>query len=375
MTNMRLKNSSEGYVILATSLILLMVLTLVALFAGQSLSTEGKIAGNTYRSQQAFEAAQAGLEYGINFATTNKSTITDGQVLTGTLSNSSTYSVVLNFVGGNNTKLNIVSTGTCADGSASRIVKQIVKNSSSSITLPPNSVVSRGNVTLKNNASVSNTLGATTILTGGTVVINNNAQTVLASGVSSTSSSTKSDVVQNNSALAGTTDTGLQTTYAGMAFASFSALAGSSYSGTGSQDYSSSVSGQTGKIIYINQGGSSGTVTTSNGLTIGSAANPVIVVVNGNLSLGNNLTIYGNLYVTGDINIGNNSTINGLVFGMGNTTVSQNVTVNGAVVSGGTTTFAANNIVINYNPTVLGANNQIGGNYGKVNGSWQDMNL
>lgn len=375
MIDMRLKFSAKGYVVLATSIVLLMVITLIGLFAGQTLSTEAKIQGNTYRALQAFDAAQAGLEYGINYAQTNASTITDGQVLTGTQANNSTYSVVLNFVGGNNNTLNVVSTGTSADGSATRVIKELVKRAPISNSIPQTSVSSRGNVQLKNNATVNNLTGSTTVVSGGTVTINNNAQTVLSTGVSSTSSSTKSDVVQNNSSLNGMSDTTLQSTYTGMALTSFQSLASNTYSGSGSGDYTSAVSGQTGKIIYINQGGSGGTVTTGNNLTIGSPTSPVIVVVIGNIALGNGLTIYGNIYATGNIDVGNNSTVSGLIFANGNLTLSQNSTVNGAVVAGGTTTFAANNIVINYSSTVLNANNQAGSLYGKINGSWQDMNL
>lgn len=369
------KSSERGYVVLAVCIVLLMVITLIALFTGQTLSTEAKIQGNTYRAFQAFNAAQAGLEYGINYAQTNGATITDGQVLTGTQADGSTYSAVLNFVGGTKTVLNVVSTGTSAGGGATRVIKELIKLAPISSSIPQNSVSSRGNVTLKNNATVNNLTGGTTIVSGGTVDIKNNAQTVLSSGVSSTASLTKSDVVENNSSLSGMTDTALQTLYTGMALTSFQSLAASSYTGTGSGDYTSAVSGQTGKIIYINQGGSSGTITTGNNLTVGSATSPVIIVVIGNISLGNGLTIYGNIYATGNIDVGNNSTVNGLIFATGNLTLSQNSTVNGAVVAGGTTTFAANNIVINYSASVLNQNNQAGSLYGKINGSWQDMNL
>src|SRR3990167_7275346 len=100
MTDMRPKCHSStverGYVVLAVSIVLLMVITLIALFSGQTLSTEAKIQGNTYRASQAFNAAQGGLEYGINYAQTNSATISNGQVLTGTQADGSTYSVVLN---------------------------------------------------------------------------------------------------------------------------------------------------------------------------------------------------------------------------------------------------------------------------------------
>lgn len=374
MIDMRLKFSSKGYVVLTTSIVLLLVVTLIGLFTGQTLATEAKIQGNTYRALQAFNAAQAGLEYGINYAQTNASTITDGQVLTGTQANNSTYSVVLNFVGGNNNTLNVVSTGTSADGSATRVIKQLVKRAPISNTIPPTSVSSRGNVTLKNNAEVRNLTGTTTIVSGGIVDIKNNAQTVLSTGVSSTASSTQSDVVQNNSSLTAMSDTTLQSTYTGMALTSFQSMASNSYTGSGFGDYTTQLSGQTGKVIYIDQGGS-GTIQTGNNITIGSATSPVIIVVIGNVALGNGVTLYGNIYATGDINTNNNGNLNGLIFATGNLTVGQNSTVTGAVVAGGTTTFAANNIVINYSSTVLNANNQAGNLYGKINGSWQDMNL
>jgi Tfp pilus assembly protein PilX len=361
-------------VVLGTSIVLLMVITLIALFMGQTLSTEAKIQGNSFRDQQAFSAAQGGLEYAINYAQTNRATITDGQTLTGTQADNSTYSTVLNFVGGNS-KINVVSTGRSADGTATRIVKQVIIVTGGSGIIPPGPIASRGNVSLANNVAVTNLYGATTIVTGGAVSMKNNSQTVLASGVSSTPGNIQSDITQNNTGIGALSDSALQTTYVGMALSSFQSVATNSYSGTGTQDYSAQLSGQAGKVIYINQG-SSGTVTMANNLTVGTSSSPTTIVIIGNATFNNGITLNGNIYVTGNITIGNNTTINGYVFAVGNITLSNNGIINGAAVAGGTTTAASNNAAINYNPTNLNNNNVVGGtNYGKVSGSWQDMNL
>lgn len=229
---------------------------------------------------------------------------------------------------------------------------------------------------MSNNATIRNLYGGTTIISGGALSMKNNAQTILASGVSSSSSGFKSDIVQNNASLKGLSDTNFQNTYAGMALTSFQSSANTKLTGSGSQNYSSQLSGKKGQIIYINQG-SSGTVTVSNNITMGSSSSPIIIVVIGNVNFSNNVTLNGSVYATGNITLGNNTTMNGYVFALGNISLSNNAIVNGATAAGGTTTAASNNAAINYNPTNLSnVNGLMGGtDYGKIGGSWQDMNL
>ncbi len=369
------KPQQHGYVVLGVSLILLAVVTLIALFSGQALSTEAKIQNNTFRAQQAFDAAQAGLEYGINYAQTNKATITTGQVLAATQADGSTYSAVLNFVGGNNNTLNIVSTGSSPDGTATRIIMQVVMAVSGSGSIPPGPVISVGSMNMTNSAVVTNKFGTTSIATGGTVSLVNSSETVLASGVSSTAGNIKSDIVQHDAALTGMSSATLQTTYLGEAITSFASVANTTYTGSGTTNYSSKLSGVDGKIIYINQGGT-GTAQIVNSVTVGTTASPTTLVVNGNVTLTNSITFNGNIYATGTVTLTNSVTVNGYVFGGAGVSLVNSSGVNGAVVSGGTVSAATNSTFITYSPTILNANNTTGGsNYGKVNGSWQDMNL
>ncbi len=50
-------------------------MTVVTLFSAKFGVMQQKITGNQYRAQQAFEAAEAGLEYGLNYLDKNSATV------------------------------------------------------------------------------------------------------------------------------------------------------------------------------------------------------------------------------------------------------------------------------------------------------------
>ena len=62
----------HGLALLATALVLLFIATGVTLFAARVGVMDQRISGNQYRSQEAFEAAEAGVEYGIAYVSTHR---------------------------------------------------------------------------------------------------------------------------------------------------------------------------------------------------------------------------------------------------------------------------------------------------------------
>ena len=130
------------------------------------------------------------------------------------------------------------------------------------------------------------------------------------------------------------------------------------YTNSNSTSYSN-LNGVTGAIIWINQtNGSMASI--NNNVVIGSAAKPVILIVNGNLQLNNNVTIYG------------------LVFVLNPTTDTQldnNATINGAIASSTRDINFYNNATLNYNSSILNAMPSVGGanSYAKVAASWRDF--
>lgn len=364
---------NRGFATLAIAFVVLIVLTLTVLFTAEALINEQKITTNTYRSNLAFDTAQAGIEYGIKYIDTNRATVTDGQTVNGTLLNGSAYQITFNFIGGNKNTANVVSTGITQDGASTRTVKQAIKYYALTGTMPTNPIISRGKVELDGNANVKNLESSTTIISGGAVKIKGSATTELASGVSSNSSATRSDIIENNDAIAGMTDAQLQTNYAGAQLTSFQSSANYQYSGSGTTNYASDVNGKTGSIIYITQ--SSGTATINGSTTIGSATNPVILVIQGDVKINGNVTIYGNVYSTGNMELSGNLKLNGMALSMQGVQVGiGNTEIYGAIVSGGEYKITGS-ADLSYDSSILTSNNNaLPGNYGRVAGGWQDLN-
>lgn len=360
-----------GVATLLLTVIFLLISMLLILFASQYSALQQKISSNLYRNQQAFEAAQAGLDAAIPYYQTNYSAIvagasggflqpyTNSNTTNVALANGSTYSFVYtNPTASNYNLVTITSTGTNSDGTATRVLVQQIQVYTTSIVPPTETMTIQGSITLKNAASINNTQTNANIIAGGSVTFQNSAQTTISSGIGSNSSNIGSDVQQNNSAISGMTSENFFTSMFGGGTAAVQS--GANYVYTNNEDTSYNfLNGVTGSVIWINQTG--GTATIGNTTTIGSAANPVILIVNGNLRLSNAVTIYG------------------LVFIMNSTSTdfqANSVTVNGAIGATGNFSFS-NSATLNYNSSVLNRLPPISGvgtsNYVKVPGSWRDF--
>lgn len=365
-----------GFATLAAALVTLAAATLITLFSAQAIVTEFRVAKNTYNTEQAFEAAQAGLDYGVVYIDKNKATITDGQVVTGTLDNGSTYSVQINFQGATNELIKLVSTGTSSDGTATRVVAQMSKFMSLVVNIPNTPLKVKGEVSLSGNATITNLENNTTINTGdSSVLINGNAETVLSSGVSSDASTTGPDIVQGNGTLSSMTEEEFQIDTLGTTIPNLLSQASPTYNNSGSTDYSATLSGMEGKVIGINQNG--GTASVSGNVTIGSPTNPVVIVVDGNVSVSGNSIIYGAIISSGNVSVSGNSKIYGMVFSSGSSSITSttgNSEVHGAVISGNQYNTSGN-ADIYYNSNNLNKLTQIVGNYGRLSGSWQDLGI
>lgn len=116
----------------------------------------------------------------------------------------------------------------------------------------------------------------------------------------------------------------------------------------GSDTYStstSSLNGLKGKSIWVE-----GDASLSG--TIGTASEPVVLIIKGNLSLGSNVEINGLVYVTGNLNS------------------TGTPTIYGALVSGGSAN-ATGNLKVIYDPLVLGGSSGLG-KAAKQPGGWRD---
>lgn len=171
-------------------------------------------------------------------------------------------------------------------------------------------ITSAGLVALSGTTTVSNPtvtaqspgFNGSTVLSGSFVSIQNSAATYVGNGSttvqSSSSNSFQNDIVYNDS-----TDVNATNLFGLF----FSGSKSSIQSQATQMQTTDNLSGTNNTFIWID---GCETITSGN---VGSAAAPVILIVNGNLFISGNLTIYGFVYATGSITITNGATINGAV--------------------------------------------------------------
>lgn len=405
------------------------VVTVITLFTSDVIITDNKIYNNVQNNAYALNAAQAGVDYALAYLNVNPSTVTTGlascatatntySLTSGTLpSSGATYTMTYSCVtAGSTSTLRIASTGTSADGGSTRTLGITVMSFGGSSTIP---VMAKGTVTAASSAVITNSL------TGATYAIDAGG-TVASVGATLTPAATNSF----DTALSGLTTAQLETNFAGRSIASFATLAPSgaiknvrlscastrtfnattllstctvNLNNTGS----TTLSGITNAVIYINMNGNALTLTqgANNAFTLGSAASKVILVVD-NASLLTirgtgtaNTTIYGNVYTDSPVTLTRSGsstvTINGMVFSSsaGTTRIQNSADVNGIFVGNSTVVVTGSGTRIILDTTSLayitgslggyvgtyatngpsGGGGGGGASYGLVSGSWKDF--
>ena len=359
----------QGAATLVFALILVTISTLIILFAGNYGRLQDKAITNISRNYQAHEAAQAGLEYGINYFNTNNSTIkgipvlgfipaySDSNTSNVTLANGSKYTITYsNPVAYNYDLILISSTGSSDDDSATRTVSQLVQFGSMLVNTPTAPLIAQDDISLGGNSQIINTHTSTTVQSGGSVSMSGSSSTITSSGPSSSSGNMQSDVEQNVPSISSLSADDFFAGYFGVAPAVVKSSVGHYFSNSGNTNYKSNLSGLNDTSIWIDQ--TSGTATLNGNMTIGSYANPVLLIIDGNAKINGNVTIYGYVFV-----LGNSST-----------DLTGNLTIIGGM--GSTSEVdAKGSIQIIYSPATLG-NLQNSGSmryYAKVPGSWKDL--
>lgn len=411
----------RGFATLMFTLVILMSLISLTYISASTITNHQRGLVLDKLEAQTFNAAQAGLDYGTPYLTSHYSTVTDGSSVQFTNGDGSTTNVTFAFVG-NKDLIRMTSTGSAPNSASSRTVQQLVKYKSDAGggTLGF-ALQSQGAVSMKNNAIVSDLSGSTqTIRSGGLVSMSNNAKTILDSGVASLSSPGR-DIVMNDLSFAALSDANLFLNFLNAPFTDYQGSNISTtlnFSHSGNYTYYNATNIFSGSI-GINQSGGLGQI--GNNAKLGKANSPVVLyitlngnasfqisnnaiiygriitsqgsikldnnthlygdlIVDGNVELGNNVIVDGDVITTGNLLLNNNAQINGVGFALGAVDLSNNAIINGAVLSGGNKVDLSNNARITYNP----ANAQVApfgqaggsnGSYGKVSGSWRELNL
>ena len=226
---MRVKKDNAVFAVILATVVLLVTVVFISFFTARSIVTQQHISSGALNSEQAFSAAQAGLEYGLTHLNQNQSSVSNGTTLNGTLTNGATYSVLYEFQGGSSDLVKIKVSGVSTNTEATRTVEQLVKRISIISDVPTLSIQTRQLVRLRGNTTVTNLENNNTILSGAAVDIGGSAITVLQSGESSNNSTLGPDVVQNNPAFNAMDEAQFEVAMLGRTIESMQALANLSF--------------------------------------------------------------------------------------------------------------------------------------------------
>lgn len=329
-----LKIHQRGAVVLIFTVVLMTATLAILVYAANYVNLQQKRASNQAIHAQAFNAADAGIEFGLQYLSQNSTTIKASQVggvinygptnasLTNvTLANNSRFSVVYtNPTTSNYKTMLITSTGTSADGTSSEVLRQYVYAGIPSLKY---AITVKGNFISSGNVTIT---GPSTLRTGGNYTASGNNSIL--------------NPLLNDSALSSQSTDALFLEIFGITKAAMQAQ--STYYATTSGINYGTLSGR----VWINT-----TVVLSGNYTIGTIANPVLLIINGSLVASGNITV------------------NGLIYVAGNTTTSGNVNYNGGMITEGNITMSGAgtaynaDIVTTFTPTT----------YGKIPGSWRDF--
>lgn len=364
--NSGLKKQS-GITMLVITAMLLLSAVLVAMFAANYSVLQSRITSNEYRSQQAYEAASAGAEFGIAYLIQNSTTILANPVggFLAPFSNASTTNVVLpnnskfsivysNPIASNYNLILITSTGTSDDGTSTRVITQQVYFGSSLIQYGSFALVSKGSMNLTSNTTVTNTSTNNTLEAGGAVSATGTFKTVTSAGTSSVTGNYGADIAQNVATVAGASNADFFAGYFGQSEAQYISKAAHSY--PAASNYATTLNGLTGTTVYINETG--GTANFIGNTTIGSPTAPVLIVVDGNVNIQGNFTLYGFIYVNG--------------VSTATTTINANINITGGIATTDNVS-ASGNLTLTYSAAVLNGVQAGTSYYAKLPGGWKDF--
>jgi len=410
MTNLNLNYKYQsGMATMLMSLVMVMTISMVSIYGAQVSVVEQKISSSHYRSKQAFEAAQAGLEATIFTLTpdilNNLIAPAGGAITIGTENDlpidpaqAASYSVAsgnghyqINFSrnAGNSKRVDITSFGFSGDNASlvSTNADQIIHQSIELVPIinsqPPANIVSLGSIDLGKKVSITNTSGANLAATwsGGSTTVNASSINVTQNGGSGTYSNDGNLQGLASSASTAEINAGLKNiTQNNQFFENFfseskarlkarSTVINCQAAGCNTNDLKSQLSFDANNnlldhVIWVDayDEGSDKvrTLNLDKNFSLGTASNPVILIVEGKIKLNNS-----------------NANINGVVYttqsfknGKGKGRVTGSLISEGDISATGSMKFVYDNDV-----TMTNALNSSGTTrYTRVAGTWRDFN-
>ena len=387
------KSNNQGFVTLTISIVLLMAVTLISLFAVRSISLENKVTNNSNRRDIAFQAAESGMASAFNYLATDPDVDgdnvidsvvdTDGDGIGDTneidIGTARAVITVVDLSGGEMTIMQVTSTGFSDDNSAAQVISQVLANVDPLPNTPDNPMTTKGAVIINGSATVHNPEGHSTIWSGGDIDLGSNNATatnvadpgdagypgcmdtpMTCSTVSSSNKLTAGlDVIEHDSSLGALTADEMFINFFGMDPKTYRASMVTIETTPGNVETDAHLAKS--EVIWVE-----GDADLS-GITVGCSSN----VTGGNVC-SNADTKPSVIIVNGDASFSGSPHFYGIVFVMGKLDASSNTTIHGAVISAGdVTNSTGGSLDVWYNSDILAGLRRAGPLTGTA-GTWRD---
>ena len=344
--------AARGFVTTTVALLMLLVVSVLVFYVNKGIWLEQRTSINQYQAKQAFNAAEAGLEYVLSALNATATTVSPRRStyltqcpinlqpdtcqpgtftigtskVTGSPSAGQAFSVRIEPVSGDSGYVDrflltatggsdCTTTGTMDTCSGRAVVSQIVELTPVLLSPPDDATSVYGATQINGNAArLRNAEGVGYPLrTGSTLSFSGGAgSSVLVSSLTA-GSCTGSNKAMCNGFTSLASSSAFFSSFFGATPGDVQAMTTAVTSGAG---FSSATSGLVWYTGDLNLNSDLGTTT-----------NPILLVVNGNLTFNGNRDIVGFVYVTGNLTISGASSIQGAVAAAGNTTVQGNVDI------------------------------------------------
>jgi hypothetical protein len=344
----------RGAAILFLVTLLLFPAGLLALYAARVILSEQRLSANDVRAHEAQHAAQAGLEaaFAALASLDPAEPLFDGDghiEFSGpavTLGNGAAFSTRIDNHGltpWDSGLLHIESTGTASDGVGMQVVRQLARRDPWLAHPPPAPLVARGAVTLAGDGAIDNADRPYAVWSGGAAVVPASVQIT----VTGAPACPVEGVCDADARIAALSPDGLFANFFGRPPGLMASLSRITQCDVCAGD------GLDGDDRPLWIEGAAETITIVGGAA-GSPETPVILVIDGDLSIAADMTVHGLIHVLGD-----------WLPGGGALTLHGAMTVAGAVQDPGRVTLAYDSEILDQ----LGAR----GPYARIAGSWSDF--
>lgn len=397
----RPQSRQHGVITLLVAMILFIAATLLVLYTSSTAVTEQRMSANEVRGKQAFEAAQAGIELGIRhannvgtfdvqFTQADATWVAQNSFLRARFCSRASvpalqcadhqgggFTAACTAPGVDDEGAWLVACGWSDDSAARRRIMTFVVKTNPLPGGVTNPLIAKGTVAMSGNPTVVNYYNNLTVWTGNNLASSSaTGKTVIRRPSSApnqltsqqvvnqvgggnqvcnesqapdlicttTSGVVGPDVIQGDGSLSILTDAQFFENFLGLSPNEYkSAMADSVVAGA---EASAATLGAGGQVYWVDGDASID-------FNIGSADNPVILVVDGDLDLSGSPTIFGVVFVKGDFTQGGGATIRGALL------VSGTASGNGSL-----------NVI--YDPDAVNGVRRLG-SFGSAPGSWRDF--